>query len=214
MAPRRVRSSGQALAEFALTAPVLLVVLVGMIDLFRIVEAGNTVSEAARQGARQAVANAYTTDQPFAGYSGNCSGVVFTTSANGNGCLTDAAVIQTVRQVLGPFDRSTVLYSNTDATHCPAPAAIGTADVCISPSETGAAGAYASCATASSSLGRNPLPGELGSRQAEWSNPQYKTCFLIQVTVKYKYDPVTPVFWPWVQIFPVLTSTTTMLAEY
>ena len=49
---RRGDASGQGLVEFALAAPVIFLVLVGLIDGGRIVFINNEMSEAAREGAR------------------------------------------------------------------------------------------------------------------------------------------------------------------
>lgn len=48
---------GQALVEFALLLPVLLVIFLGLLDVGRAVYAYNAVSEAARNGARVAIVN-------------------------------------------------------------------------------------------------------------------------------------------------------------
>jgi Flp pilus assembly protein TadG len=51
------KSRGQALLEFALVLPVLLIALLGLIDVGRGIFAYNSVSEAARNGARVAIVN-------------------------------------------------------------------------------------------------------------------------------------------------------------
>jgi Flp pilus assembly protein TadG len=51
------RSSGQGLAEFALALPVFLVIVMGLFDLGRAVVAYNTITNAAREGARLAIVN-------------------------------------------------------------------------------------------------------------------------------------------------------------
>ena len=59
---RRRRSAdhrGQALVEFALVIPIFLVLLVGLFDLGRAVFAYNTLTNAAREGARIAIVNQY-----------------------------------------------------------------------------------------------------------------------------------------------------------
>jgi Flp pilus assembly protein TadG len=53
----RPASPGQALVEFALVFPVLIVLLLGLFDLGRGVYAYNTVANAARDGARVAAVN-------------------------------------------------------------------------------------------------------------------------------------------------------------
>src|SRR5262245_34994856 len=55
-------SRGQTLAEFALILPVLILILMGLFDFGRAIIAYNTVSEAARNGARVAIVNQTTAD--------------------------------------------------------------------------------------------------------------------------------------------------------
>lgn len=56
--PSRARSgSGQALVEFAIVIPIFLLVLVALFDLGRAVFAWNTLTNAAREGARIAIVN-------------------------------------------------------------------------------------------------------------------------------------------------------------
>jgi hypothetical protein len=82
------------------------------------------------------------------------------------------------------------------------------------PPEQGAAGAYASCDAARSALGRDPAPGDLGSRAAEYQNPQYKGCFEIVVTVIYRYDTIVPFLGSATPNFLRLSSATTMVGEF
>ena len=53
----RRRSRGQALAEFALALPVFLILVFGMFDVGRAVYTYNTLTNAAREGARFAIVN-------------------------------------------------------------------------------------------------------------------------------------------------------------
>jgi TadE-like protein len=203
---------GQALVEFALVSPVLFFVLFLSIDLFRVDWVTSTVSEAARQAARQAVANEVPTDNPFAGASGSCSGTTLTPNANGSGCLTSNRLDETVDVVMGGFSRNSTLTEASPA-NCPSPA-VGATSVCVWPSEQGAAGSYASCSAARSALARDPLPGELGSRSAEYSSPKYKGCFEVVITVIYRYDTLVPFLGGAAPNFLRIASSTTMLAEY
>jgi Flp pilus assembly protein TadG len=57
----RQRSRGQSLAEFALVIPIFLLLMVSIFDLGRAVFAYNTVTNAAREGARFAAVNQDTT---------------------------------------------------------------------------------------------------------------------------------------------------------
>jgi len=55
---RRARGSrGQALVEFALTIPIFLLLMVALFDMGRAVFAYNTLTNAAREGARMAIVN-------------------------------------------------------------------------------------------------------------------------------------------------------------
>jgi Flp pilus assembly protein TadG len=56
---RRQNRRGQALVEFALVIPIFLLVLVAIFDLGRAVFAYNTLTNAAREGARIAIVNQY-----------------------------------------------------------------------------------------------------------------------------------------------------------
>jgi Flp pilus assembly protein TadG len=56
---RRGTRRGQALVEFALVIPLFLLLLVAIFDLGRAVFAWNTLSNAAREGARIAIVNQY-----------------------------------------------------------------------------------------------------------------------------------------------------------
>jgi hypothetical protein len=202
----------QALVEFALIFPVLFFLLALSIDVFRVDWASSTVAEAARQGARQAVANEDPGDNAFGTTAGPCSGTTQTPSATGSGCLKTARIFETVTSVLGGFSRSTTLTEATAAA-CPLPA-VGTASVCVYPFESGPAGTYASCDAARTALGRDPVAGDLGSRSAEYANPQYKGCFEVVVTVIYRYDTLVPFLGSAAPNFLKISSSTTMLGEY
>jgi Flp pilus assembly protein TadG len=203
---------GQALVEFALVFPVLFFLLALTIDLFRVDWVTSTVAEAARQGARQAVANADPNDNPFGTASGSCSGTSQVNAANGSGCLTSTRVYQTVVAVLGGFSSAANL-SEASPANCPNPT-VGHASICIYPTEQGPAGSYANCAAARSSLGRDPVPGDLGARAPEYASPQYKGCFPIVVTVIYRYDTLAPFLGTAAPNFLRIASSTAMVAEY
>lgn len=217
---RRRTQRGFGLLEFAVVLPFMLAVIFGMVDFSRAIQANSSIAEAARQGARQAAANAASSDNPFNTYSGSCSGTVFTQNATGSGCLTDAAILATVKSVLHDLTSSVNLVNaNTStsvtAAQCPTPAA-GTANVCIAPAQDGSAGSYADCSTAKTRLGHDPAPGELGARKQEWTSPKYETsrCFLVEVTVKYAFQPWTPVISNIIGSSITMTASTSTVAEY
>jgi len=203
---------GQALVEFALVFPLLFFLLAISIDLFRVDWVTSTVAEDARQAARQAVPNQVPIDNGFGGVSGTCSGVALTPSANGSGCLTDARIDETVDAVMGSYSRSSSMVE-APPSGCPTPPA-GTTQVCIWPGEQGGAGGYADCASARSALGHDPMPGELGSRSAEFASHDYKGCFEVVVTVIYRYDSLVPFLGSAAPNLLRIASSTTMLAEY
>jgi TadE-like protein len=199
---------GQTIVEFAMIAPVLVFILLGLVDFMRLIETNSMIADAARQGARQAVANGSAGDLPFGVPDTNpCQGTTFASSASGHGCMTDARIKETVSQVLQPLGGTVTLYSNKLANQCPTPAA-GQSNVCIAPSESGAAASYADCVAATTALGHDPRPGELGGRNPEWQFPKFKGCYMVQVTVVHNFKPWTP-FGPSL----TLISSTSMLGE-
>jgi hypothetical protein len=152
-----------------------------------VVQVSNTAADAARQGARQAVAAEVAADQPFGSSNGQpCSGTTFTPNATGSGCLTDAQVATTVEpRTVSTVASSTVSTAAPSA--CPAPQP-GSASICISPSQT--------------------------ARSTEWANLQQQGSFMVSVTVVVRYSPLTPVV---AGVFPsvfLLRSSTSMVAEY
>jgi hypothetical protein len=209
------------MVEFAIAVPLLLVIIFGMVDFGRAVDANTTVAEAARQGARQMASNAASTDTPFGSplysTSGTCSGTVFTKNAGGTGCLTDAAVLATVTSVLAPLTTNVTHQYGVSASSCTAPSTIGQANVCIDPSDSAAATQTGdSCSAATTRLGHFPLAGDLGGRYAEWSSPQYSSgrCFLVQVTVKYAFGPWIPAIKQVIGASIGIASSTATVAEY
>jgi hypothetical protein len=62
MSRRREAHRGQTLVEFALVLPLLVLILVGIFDFGRAIYAYNTVSNAAREGARLAIVDQTTAD--------------------------------------------------------------------------------------------------------------------------------------------------------
>jgi Flp pilus assembly protein TadG len=196
------------MVEFALVVPILFLILIGIIDFMRLVQANSTIADAARQAARQGVANASAADNPWGASNGQpCQGTSFTSGASGSGCMTDARIKETATHVVQSLGGTVTLYSNTLAGACPTPAA-SNVNVSIAPAETGPAGTDADCVAAKTRLGRDPQAGDLGSRKADWAFPKFKGCFLVQVTVKYTFKPWTP-FGPTL----TLLSSTSMLGE-
>jgi hypothetical protein len=206
------RQNAQALVEFALIFPLLFFLMAISIDVFRVDWVRSTVAESARQAARQAIPNQLPTDNGFGGASGNCSGTVLTPAASGSGCLTTSRINETVKNVMGGFSRSSSI-TEAPPSSCPTPVA-GSTQVCVWPSEQGAAATYGTCAAARAALGRDPMPGDLGARAAEYGTQQYKGCFQVVVTVIYRYDSLVPFLGSAAPNLLRIASSTTMVAEY
>ncbi len=210
---------GVAMVEFALMAPLIFVFIFGLIDFSRIIQANTTVAEAARQAARQGAVNADATPFPFSGspQTGACSGTDFTVNANGDGCLTDARMVQTANRFMsqGALTNALSYHINTDAVACRALAtpAAGSGIICISPtgglpeiSPGGTAPANCTSGTPAVATERN--------RASEWSDHLMKSCYVVQVTVIYTYSPVTGLLQNIIGNRIVLVSSTSTIAEY
>jgi Flp pilus assembly protein TadG len=106
------RSRGQALVEFALIFPVMVVVLFGVFDFGRAIYAYNTISNAARQGVRVAIVNQNAAGTGCAG--GNGSGPQDPTKMSAVDCAISAGI------ALGTTTSNvTITYMNaTDTATC------------------------------------------------------------------------------------------------
>jgi Flp pilus assembly protein TadG len=189
MHARRHRQGGATMIEFAIVGSIFFVLIFLIIDFGRAISINTSVSDAARQAARQVAANALSADNPFSSTpTGQCPGTVLSRNASGTGCLTDAQLKNTVASVLKDLTPSSsiTLFSNTPPSSCNNPPQ-GQVYVCVSPSEA--------------------------ARQAEWSTPTGKGTFNIQVTVKFTFKPWTPVINVIGSSF-TLSSTSSTVAEY
>lgn len=222
--PRR-RSRGVGMVEFALVAPILMLVAIGLTDVARVAQVNSAVADAARQAARQAAASDQETS-PFGTYAASCSGQVLTANVSGTGCLSDTAVLAAARAVLkdSVTSANVTLYTGYSPDKCGTtsgpgnvvPPAAGSAIVCISQPQTGAVSGTAptTCAAVWSAT-TYPAAGALGGRSNEFTSQTYKGCYLIQVTVVVTYKPWTPLvgsLWPSGGV--VVRSTTATVAEY
>lgn len=107
----RYRHRGQTLVEFALILPILLLILMGMFDFGRAIVAYNTLSEAARNGARVSIVNQTPADicsvaasrAVALGMPTTCAanatapGIYVTASTGGTSCAEIKTCNQTVR---------------------------------------------------------------------------------------------------------------------
>ncbi len=93
LTPRPARTdAGQALVEFALVLPVLLLLIVGLFDVSRAVEQENTLALAAREGTRYAIVHGSSSTSPLP-YCASCTnaivtGIVRNAAVSVNGPLT------------------------------------------------------------------------------------------------------------------------------
>jgi Flp pilus assembly protein TadG len=107
------RGRGQALVEFALVLPILLLLIFGIIDAGRLIYAYNTVSNSARNAARVAIVN-----QSTAG-TDTCD--TLSATAWSTGC----AIQSGVGLGITPTDVNVVYRDPTDTAACPSPPTIG-----------------------------------------------------------------------------------------
>jgi len=115
MLPRAVNSTeGVALVEFALVIPILLILLVGILDTGRAVNAYVTISNASREGARYASLNP--TAAPSA--------------------IKSSAVLPHAQQLDGASINVSVTYSDSNVTSSACPVATTTAPPASSPPAT------------------------------------------------------------------------------
>jgi hypothetical protein len=85
---RKTGQRGTALVEFALCLPIVALILVGIVEFGFLMNAKNDVTEAARDGARQAAVNAGGTTGSCAGAGANWLGAACTIAPTGaNICL-------------------------------------------------------------------------------------------------------------------------------
>jgi len=95
----RHRRSGQALVEFAFIAPILLLLIFGIVDFGRGIYALNAVSNAARMGVRTAVINQVPSDvKTRAAGQATALGIDPTSS-----CLTSAGVCLSIEDSTGAW---------------------------------------------------------------------------------------------------------------
>jgi hypothetical protein len=145
------RERGQGLVEFALVFPIFMVLLFGIIDGSRLVFMNSTLSQAAREGARQASVEAY--------WLGSSEGSCNTTG--GPVCPATLDVLKT--HVLSAVNRMTTLgpvtssnmFLSCDATT--APSGNWTTQTCSSR----AAGNYVSVRVASTFTPITPIVGQI-----------------------------------------------------
>jgi Flp pilus assembly protein TadG len=216
----RRANRGVTLVEFAIVAPLFLLVVFGVIDFGRGVSAYTTVADAARQATRQAVPNAVSSDNPFGStYIGPCTGQqqTYQVPVNTSGCLTDTAIVATVKTVMSGVTSTVVQDPSNNCTTPP----LNTAYVCIYPSQKCSTScqptAFSNCTGARTSLGTGlPTPNgnPLGDRSTEWAGKSFDGCFLVSVKVAYTFQPLTPPIAVFLGQKVVFTSVTDIVAEY
>jgi hypothetical protein len=109
----RFGQRGQTLAEFALAVPLFLTVLLGLVDGGRFVYASNTLSQAAREGARTASVQASWVGSADPGC-GTPSGPVCPPAVSGSNGL-EANVLATTNRMVSGMGRITTVYVSCDA---------------------------------------------------------------------------------------------------
>jgi Flp pilus assembly protein TadG len=213
---RRPGGRGVTLVEFSIVAPVALMVVFGILEFSNATHYQSLLTDAARQGARQAAANAVSSDNPFGTFSSasnTCSGTALdTNNLTPGGCLTDGAVLYTIQSDLASVTSAVNITQSCTSSNPPP----GQAYVCITPSDgtTGSTtGTTTSCPTTTL-----PQPSTESDRKTEWSsgsgNGTLKGCYTVQVTITFTYRPFTPLVGAMMGGGVTMKSTTSIIAEY
>jgi Flp pilus assembly protein TadG len=103
---------GQSLVEFALVLPIFLLMIMGIVDMGRLIYTYNTVSNAARDGARIAIVNQSTT------------GTTTCDTSSATAWSTGCAIASGIALNIAPADVSVTYRDPTDTTAC-SPVTIG-----------------------------------------------------------------------------------------
>jgi Flp pilus assembly protein TadG len=161
---RRGRN-GQSLAEFALVIPIFLLMVLGLVDVARLVYLNSTLSQAAREGARVGAVEASWMGKIGSG----CN------TANGPVCPANSAALRTdvtaaANRMMAPFGGVSNVYLRCDPKPVeppPPPPAVGTSTTCTNPAALG----LISVRTTATFTAITPLIGQLiGPRNLESSS--------------------------------------------
>lgn len=115
----RHEDAGQALVEFALVVPVLLMLILGLFDVARAVQQENTLAFAAREGTRYAVVHGSSSSSPIPSCS-SCSDATVTSIVAQN-AIGVPSVSVTVDFPDGNNDRGSRVSVDATATFVPLP---------------------------------------------------------------------------------------------
>jgi len=180
--------AGQAMVEFVLVAPILFLVLLGIVDFGRAIAYNNEVTNAAREGARVAILASNPCNTIIANSQGNCS----TTSGTG---VTVCQAIQNEAPLVGAPGASQ-WASCSDGNQNPVPPCTSN---CTSYSNKAyvATDSSASCTT----------PGSLSTPRRAGHNA-------IKVTVVYYFRPLTALLTPFFNNGFFLSSSTCARQEW
>ena len=109
MRAHRFGSRGQSLVEFALILPIFLLMIMGIVDAGRLIYTFNTVSNAARDGARIAIVNQ------------SDHGTTTCDTASATAWPVGCAVVSGIGLDLQPTDVQIEYHDYTDTTDCSLP---------------------------------------------------------------------------------------------
>jgi hypothetical protein len=109
------RSRGQAMTEFALLAPIFVVFIIGLVDVSRAIYYYNVISDAAREGAREAIlqSNQCSNQSPGA----TAGGITCPTPPSGSTVVGPKAAMD---RAAGGALKFTILNATTDTGTAPA----------------------------------------------------------------------------------------------
>lgn len=186
---RRGRQRGQALVELALVVPVFLLVVFGLFDGGRLVYTNSALSEAAREGARLAAAEAAWIGVP------------------GSGCVSDASAIgagnpgaHVCPSSVSAFEAHVVAAVNRMAVSLGPLTAVHLSCNDGSPADPAPSGAWTD----------SPGGGGNGCQDAH-GNAVSSAGDLVSVRVELTYQPVTPIVTSLIGSVPLSASATMVI---
>jgi hypothetical protein len=184
--PRAQRQDGQGLVEFALVLPVFLLVMIGVFDAGRLVYTNSVLSQAAREGARLAAAEAAWIGVP------------------GSGCVSDVSDIGPTNPgahvcppTISAFKANVAAAANRMAVSLGPIAAVHLSCNDGSEADPAPSGAW----TEALGGGGNGCQGPTGTANGSSGD-------LVSVRVEYTYEPITPIIGSIVGPVPLVGSAT------
>lgn len=190
IAPRSMRRRGQSAVEFALVAPLLFLLMFGIVDFGRAMYYQNEITNAAREGARIAILASNPCNSIYGDPSGDCA-LPSATPAGPTVCSAAEASGSLIANWTCGDNTSTATPNTMPTSGSPGHAYVDVAQ-----------GSTSTCpAPSSSASGVNTTPRSSGN-------------LLISVTIHYYFQPITPIISSFFPSSFYLSSTVCARDEY